>query len=328
MRWTNEETYFDQNHFKSWFENGSEEPSFESVVHYISTGKLLEFPASPIDEAVKAAHIISQKLKDPVLCLSGGLDSEAMAIAFLKAKVSFRVAVMKFDNNLNDYDHKFAYEFSEKYNIPISEVTLPALEILESGKHLEFANKYQTMSPERALFLMFLDKLEGNPVLAGEILRFEKKNDSIQLACPKYRDLCYWRYFQQTNRLGVPYFHYYTPQLTYSFMAHTDLSNREIIKTDWTGQHKEFYRHKFKIYKQAGFEVVDFPERSQKWHGYEGVKIFYDSIHGSNEAYNNKFRKPLEKFPVYDQNQMFIVSDEDTLAHRILENRTAPVGHA
>ena len=74
--------HFHENHFKSGFDEFFSEQSHEALVHYISIGVCKKIPRKPVDEAKEAAFLISQHLSNPVLCLSGGLDSEAMALAF------------------------------------------------------------------------------------------------------------------------------------------------------------------------------------------------------------------------------------------------------
>lgn len=312
--------YFHRNHFRAAFDSDFSESDVQaSDFHFLSVGRLQRFPDSPFAEAVRAAGYIGEVLPQPVLCLSGGLDSEAMALAFMAANVPFTAATMNLDNGTNNYDIEVARDFCRRHNIALQEIHLPALDILQSGRQLEIAEAYRTLSPERALFVLFLSQIKGDPVLAGEILRKESLNGSVNFFCPKDRDLCYWRYFQKSRRKGIPYFHYYTPELTFSFLAHTRMGKKEFSAVDWTGRPQEFYQHKRQTYLEAGFPVEDTPLRRQKWHGYEGLKIKFDQQHGSTQAYNAAFRMPLEENPSYDINQLFLVADDDTLAHQILQ---------
>jgi hypothetical protein len=310
--------YFYDDHFKSGFDEDFGEISDEAHFHYIAIGRLVRYPKSPFEEACAAAMMIGGKLTDPVLCLSGGLDSEAMALAFIAAGVRFSAAIMNIENGLNEYDICVAKNFCRKFAIKYQEINLPARQILQNSQHIEIAEKFRTLSPERALFIMFLQKIAGHPVLAGEIFRKETSGGSIQMCCPKDRDLAYWRYFVDCDIEGIPYFHYYTPELTLSFMANTSVSHPDKEKIDWKGRHSDFYEHKLQIYREAGFAVEDTDLRKQKWHGYEGLKIFFDSLHNSTEAYNNAFRRPLEENPIYDQNQILLIDEGDEIAREIL----------
>jgi hypothetical protein len=317
------EIYFYGNHFRSGFDEFFSPIADGAHFHYISLGKLSRYPLKPFEEAVIAARLISAKLKDPVLCLSGGLDSEAMALAFLAAGISFKAAIMNLDNGTNDYDIAVAKEFCLTNQIPFQEIHIPAAKILEKGEHIAVAEHYRTSSPERALFILFLQQITGEPVVGGEIMRRETNKNEVNFCCPKDRDLSYWRYMSENGIKGVPYFHYYTPELTFSFIAHTRAGYPQNEVIDWAGRHQEFYRHKLNVYKEAGFEVSDISLRTQKWHGFEGLKIKFDVKHGSQNAYINAFREPLENYPVYDTNQILLIDERDDLAHQVLAGKVS-----
>ena len=72
-------------------------------------------PSSPLKEAQRAAKIISD-YGDTVLCLSGGVDSEMMARVFLSCGIKFKVAILRFKNDLNLYDIRYAVSFCDFYN--------------------------------------------------------------------------------------------------------------------------------------------------------------------------------------------------------------------
>lgn len=310
--------YFYQGHLKSTLEPDDHTPHH----HKILVGKLGRHPEKPFDEAIRAAHLIGEKLKDPVLCLSGGLDSEAMAMAFLAAKVPFRVAVMVFKDGLNLFDIQHALDFAREHNLQIQKIEIDPVQFLKQGQHFVISEKYRTLSAERALYIHFLSQVEGEPVLGGEILRFESPQDRIELACPKDRDFSYWRYLEASGRRGIPYFHYYTPELTFSFMAHTSVSDRKNQTTNWTNQHEAFYQHKLQVYREGGFAIVDRPDRQKKWHGFEHLKIYLDNEGGSTDSYNTQYRKPYGPLPSYDLNQFFLIAEDDAIARQIFKTST------
>lgn len=306
--------YFSENHLRSELGDSASSPHF----HRLSLGKLKRYPLRPIEEAARACELIANKLKQPTLCLSGGLDSEAMAHAFIKAKVPFKAAIMSFADGLNQYDVTHALDFCREHSITHQLVELDAVEILNKNIHLAVAEKYRTLSPERALFILFLQKVEGEPVLAGEILRQESPGGVTCFQCPKDRDFSYWRYLQSAGRKGIPYFHYYTPELALSFMAHTRAGEERSVQQNWDGRTEEFYQNKLMIYRDGGFDLTDRPERKQKWHGFEGLKIHFDSLAGSTDFYNDRFRRRFEPVPIYDLNQFFCVDEDDQWARQVL----------
>jgi asparagine synthetase B (glutamine-hydrolysing) len=52
-----------------------------------------------------------------VLCFSGGIDSEVIALSLIENNIPFTVLTVKQKNNINRYDTKWADDFCKKYNI-------------------------------------------------------------------------------------------------------------------------------------------------------------------------------------------------------------------
>ncbi|MBY0420212.1 MAG: hypothetical protein K2W88_19350, partial [Pararheinheimera sp.] len=85
------------------------ENSSEFTVVQPSTVK----PHKPFEEAVRSAILISERSPDKKisLCLSGGMDSECMLMAYMAAGVKFEVAIMRFKDGLNAHDIESAEVF-------------------------------------------------------------------------------------------------------------------------------------------------------------------------------------------------------------------------
>ena len=84
-------------------------------------------PFSPLKEAQRATKIISD-YGDTVLCLSGGVDSEMMARVFLSCGFIFKVAILRFKNDLNLYDIRYAVSFCDFYNLTYEFVDLDIID--------------------------------------------------------------------------------------------------------------------------------------------------------------------------------------------------------
>ena len=79
-------------------------------------------PNTPAVEAEKSAFYYYKRYRNKkiVLCMSGGLDSTAMAESFLKADVPFSVSIWKYKNDFNGYDIKHAVRYNPlERNSPI-----------------------------------------------------------------------------------------------------------------------------------------------------------------------------------------------------------------
>src|SRR5688572_14455846 len=100
-------------------------------------------PGSPFEEAVIAAKKISALLGPNVtLCLSGGLDSEAMALAFLEAGVPFDVTTLRFNDGLNLNDIGNSSDFCNKHNIRQNFVNLDVVNFFQEKKFLPYIDPY------------------------------------------------------------------------------------------------------------------------------------------------------------------------------------------
>lgn len=127
-----------------------------------------------IEEACYAAqhlHRVTQKLGLEIwLCLSGGIDSESMALSFIKAQVPFRVAIMRFQDGLNAHDIKFAVEFCSHHNLRPLFFDLDLFNFYFSRQHLKYAAEVNCASPQIASHLWLAEQVPGFFVFAGERL--------------------------------------------------------------------------------------------------------------------------------------------------------------
>lgn len=96
---------------------------------------------------IDAALSSSKQLgANPVLCLSGGIDSQAMVQAWKEAGLKFDVAIGVFSDNLNIQDVDHARLFCKKHNITPIEVNIDVVSFLTRESVL-FGEKYRCTSP-------------------------------------------------------------------------------------------------------------------------------------------------------------------------------------
>ena len=267
---------------------------------------------SAFGEAVKSARLIgasAQALKKPVvLCLSGGIDSEAVAWAFLCSGVHFRAVIMRFKGGLNDFDIAPILAFCKRQNIKHESFEVEPQAFFESGKYLEYGKTYSCQSPQLALHLYLLDHIEGLPVLcwqAPEIL-YHLKEKSFGL--PGDLHSVFLRYFYQNKRPGIPFFFLYTPEL-YTAFYRTPILQTLIWFGEQGAKVTNFYEHKCITYIQGGFPVRP---RAHPYTGFEKLRDLYDKKDGKSfgTAFDDRFRKPLEKISPLPEKHYQIVPDE------------------
>ena len=99
---------------------------------YIGFGPLSREPDLPFEEAQKCAQTIDQEHNQLRLCLSGGLDGEAMALAFLEQKIPFEVRILRFKDGWNDFDIFHATKFCKDSGISYQFIDLDIINFYES----------------------------------------------------------------------------------------------------------------------------------------------------------------------------------------------------
>jgi hypothetical protein len=251
---------------------------------------------SPFEEAVLAVQKIAQERPGPyTVLLSGGVDSQAVLLAFQAAGVPFQVITFLYDGGRNHYDIETAIRLCSRQSIPINFHDVDLTEFHQSGEMAILASRYNTDSPHMICQLHGLLTCEqsgtfimaGNPVLP----RGSGKNTV-------YRGVTPWRLTapcQMPNVVGL--FHSYTRELHYSWQAMSidDLFDGapRIPDSDPVAS----YAVKIELYRRGGFDIIP---QDKKTHGFEWLKtdientnpdFWKDGIH----EYDRQHRIPLEE---------------------------------
>lgn len=307
-----------------------------SARRFFSTqiGQCEREPVASLGEASAAARLIRENFdSELVLCLSGGVDSECMARAFLRAAVGFRVAIARYQpGNLNEDDIVDAVRFCEANKVEYRFVDIDLVDFFESKKHLDFARRFECRSPQLAVHIeLVLRLLEstpnrslvpvfgGNPIEIG----FDYETGVPTLLSPSEPQLCLQRFFMRSGLAGVPFFFSYTPELIYSFLrteqfanelseadrrfrlfAAASSENRRFVVESFNGAVSP-YLGKVRKYQEGGFSIV---AREGKKTGFESAKAFFkarfintgviDSVF-QYEPFDYFFRRPLEEISPY-----------------------------
>jgi hypothetical protein len=305
-------------------------------------GECQRKPGVAIDEAVLAARRIKDEFgSNIVLCMSGGVDSECMARAFLEARIPFRAAIARYmPQALNESDIQDAFKFCERFKIPVQIFEIDLIRFFEiEKKHLICAERFQCRSPQLTVHMELLDRIRsemgGVPVLAGNPIEigFDLSSARPILFMITEPHLSYLRYFRDQKIPGAPFFFSDSPELIYSFW-HTPQFKRDLqmvneccrltekngiatIPPNFENDLMWPYLGKIRKYQQGGFDVVP---RDGKRTGFEEAKIFFRDYFLEkkmipsdfpHEAFNYFFRKPLEELYPYPTPRAFIVSQRE-----------------
>lgn len=285
----------------------------------IKLPKLTRMPLTPFEEARLAAKEISNSLPaPPVLCLSGGIDSEAMALAFLAEGLPFRVASMYFNDSLNEHDVENAIEFCKIHKLKHDLIHLDIVKFFENGTFNNYVDKYICQTPELAAQLWFLEQIEQPFVWAAEAFRIYNADENPSIQAVSELEAAVYRYVSKNNLNSVPNFHFYSAELAWSFFKESLKANYKTFADD---HDPGFYEQKFSFYLSCGFPIRTDSKRSQKLHGFENVKNYFDQklkSEGHKDDYNSFYRRPVaDRYPLAKTTYVDI-SKEDIIAGQIL----------
>lgn len=281
----------------------------EPDVFFAKLGQANLLLKTPFEEAVIAAHKIKKAAQDQKikLCVSGGVDSEVMLRSFIHAEVDFEVHILRFKDNLNDFDIFNVIEFCQKRNIVIHFLDLDVIRFFESGQYLKYGELYQCQSPQLAVHLWMLDQMDGFPVLSGNYIFPKKMEDGFfYVGLPGELHCVYFRYFEKKQRAGVPWFLIYTPELYTSFFKTPTIQKQFQLSFD---HQMDFdYALKCQIYNEGGFDVLP---REDKFTGFEKIRAYYDQKMNSSfgMAFDELYRKPLEIMNPFPNEFLQLVPD-------------------
>jgi hypothetical protein len=293
------------------------------TTQYLFVGAPDSKPLSPFEEAVKAAMLIHRRAKDePVkLCISGGIDSECMALAFKASGVEFTAEIFEFEDGYNQHDVKTAFSICRDLDIKYNIHKLDIVDFFESRSFIKYTTSGACGSPQIAAHCWLADQVKGVPVFAGNFIFFHNNDINFDLKAnrikiPDYKEFSVDRFLRSKNRFGVSSFLLYTPNLVFSFFEHTRAQNSEMYDNSAL-----IYKYDLKkqIYSEGGFNFGHYPERTTKFTGFEVLKDYFDKKYNIPGAFDILFRHPLHEFyPEVKQHVLMIEANEYTRKTAVL----------
>lgn len=290
---------------------------------------------------VNQARRLSSEWPNEVLQLglSGGLDSEAVACAFLESGIRFESVIMRFADRLNWHDIRFAVDFCEHHRIPYTFVDLDVLQFLESGEYMRFAREYRCISPQVATHLWLREQVRGPIVFSGQALRLQFRPGILQeirtrpeslaetfhnyialVEPPTHNEYLYSESKSEMNRRSILNFLSFTPELRAASALSENPFARQ-LETQRNCQRHDISQFgdmwylqekyvagisKYGFFRQCGFAVSPKP---MKYTGFENVHRYY-GFTGNDRL---KFLKAIA------ENQATELADYSTEARGLIE---------
>lgn len=250
--------------------------------------------------AAKGAGLVAQRLyetsQDPlVLCISGGLDSQAMLFSFLESGVNFKVAVLEYENRLNEHDVGHGLSLLTDLGVNYEKITIDIEKFFESGQFLKYADEAQTNSPQFAAHTWFAEQVQGVPIFAGEPWHRHSETGSLPAQdyyVPQFKEYAAGNYLKKLQRDCVTHFF----ELSLEWLEKVEHANVGSLRMRRDGDPEKTYQAKCHFYRKLGFPVR-LTSGMVKLNGFERLYAITAARKGIKNFYhfNDIYRRPLEK---------------------------------
>jgi hypothetical protein len=244
---------------------------------FTTYGTISRKPKNFRDEMIETAKQISVHCakinKKPMVCFSGGLDSETVLCAFLESGVDFSVGHLQYTPDYNNHDTYWVRKFSNKYNLDLKIYQLDIIKFLSDEETFKSAknNNARYITTELVPNLMMQCRDNYFPIIAnGEPYLFREETNLQKPSRWIFKEFEYmmsWYNYAQNNEIeSCPGFYQWSPEITVSFLldpimirlVNNQLPNKITSRSS-----------KYQIYKNA-FPEYDL-ELRKKYTGHEKV---------------------------------------------------------
>jgi hypothetical protein len=137
------------------------------------------------EEAIRTAQYIRSVTDKPVyIAVGGGIDSELVCLSFIEAGIEFTAFTVKFTDNLNAFDIRFAEAFCKKNKIKQVIVELNPVEFFQNGIQRYIDQGYQSSGIYRYYQLFSLETVNnmgGCCVFGAGETNYHNIDNQIQL---------------------------------------------------------------------------------------------------------------------------------------------------
>lgn len=217
-----------------------------------------------LDAALKTIEYICNHYPPPyTLCVTGGVDSQAMLYAWIISGKPFETFCAKYNGDYNVYDIENIDIFAKKYNHQITYYDVDVIKFLAT-EHDYYAKKYKCSSPQYTTHMKFADMInKGTIIYSGNFMR----NKAIKDVVPNYfyADTVWglYHFARLSNQNVVPWFFIETSDVAFGFH-----------NSDKTNKNNDLYDNKVFLYEANGFPVIRQPKKTN---GFEKLKEYYDT---------------------------------------------------
>jgi hypothetical protein len=266
--------------------------------------KNLKFDSKSLKEyRIGAALECAKTLGDnPALCISGGIDSQAMLHCFVEAEIKFKVYTFSFNHNLNSFEIDYAKKYAQSKNVELVVLPFDIIRFL-TRENFDYGVKYLSDSPHfntHYAFANYLQSIGHTGVCFGGITPFKTQDD---WGSPFMRNIFnFINYTKISNFYMQGSFLSFYPKLSWAIALltpNTDVSPKVPVSNYREVEigHLMRYGNKVMGYYRAGMDTI----YSKKLTGFEEVKNYFSNLTGNGWEFEQRFRNPLEKYFAFNK---------------------------
>jgi hypothetical protein len=276
----------------------------------VSEDDVLRVIKTPIEKIKKNSVLSASKIvgDNPVICLSGGIDSQALLYMWHEQNIPYTAVTFEFNNGFNSQELSDAHRYANFLNIPLKVIKLDILRFLLHDLK-EFSKKYNMVSPQFSVHAYFLDTIKDlgytGAVFGGNGLVPTDSNLSFYLTDAQLLDI--EKYSVESNFPVIPSFLNFDKDLCLALALASPILEYDNNPTDLMSKKKydpdtrsvvpnltissdDRYKSKIQSYKSLNCQII--PQDAKKT-GFEEIKNYYNSLNNTYAAFDRDFRMPL-----------------------------------
>ena len=218
---------------------------------------------------------------NPVVSLSGGVDSQAVCLLLREANIDFKIAIMQYEDNLNDMDVSSAIHFCNSKGFEYELVQFNVVSFLTHDLH-QYVARYECPSPQFSVHFKFYEMLihaGATSILAGGSAPYWYQGHLIY---PTTRSQNAWTVFAEKNDFNL-YGNVlgWSADIALPLMMNT--ANVDVYGETLTGR----YKSKVDGMHAVGLDVIAQPN---KYTGFEKIKQLFAHHTGDPVFFDKSFR--------------------------------------
>lgn len=240
--------------------------------------------------------------KNPLVCLSGGYDSQFACLLLKQAGIKFTAVTYESlwgVNLVNAPDVGVAKNFCKKHNIEHEIVQLDFKNFLDSELYLEYALKYKTSSPQLAFHFYFLEQIDfenKSIIMGGDFPYFSWNEDDERIISYFNQDVSYLinnvvpylEFSKQNNVKMCKDIFYSSPEIVYKTAEQGVALSKEHNTMTASNSRTQGNYGKELFYNSLLEEKLEPVLMSLT--GFEMIKYHFASITGEYDHFNNTYR--------------------------------------